>query len=217
MLAAGLISKTRNTDKGARLGQNAMQGELVKWLSRRQFGDPVLRQKAKRLNQRAIASDKTQKLVADMRHTLSSLELGVGLAAPQVGESLAVVVVTIQPLPHRPIVTPFELVLINPKIVKTFAKPKLLWESCISSGEDRAGLFAKVPRYPKITVQYRDLQGRLHTDTLTGLPAHVVQHEVDHLNGTLFVDRVTDPKTYMTYNEYVKRVIQPKSRIIKQA
>lgn len=188
---------------------------MSKWLQRRQFGDPVLRQKAKRLNKRAIASDKTQRLIADMQHTLTSLELGVGLAAPQVGESLAVVVVNIQPLPHRPIVTPYQAVMVNPKIVKTYGKPIQLWESCISSGESQASLFAKVPRYTKIVVEYRDAQGVLHTDTMAGLPAHVVQHEVDHLAGILFVDRITDSKSFMTYKEYVERIVQPKSRIIK--
>lgn len=184
----------------------------MKWLTRRQFGDPVLRQKAKRLNKRAIASDKTQKLIADMQHTLTSLELGVGLAAPQVGESLAVVVINIQPLPHRPIVTPFERVMINPKIIKVFGKPKLLWESCISSGEAQSSLFAKVPRYTKLTVEFRDTQGGLHVETLSGLPAHVVQHEVDHLQGVLFVDRVKDTRSYITYSEYLKRVVQVRQK-----
>lgn len=179
----------------------------MKWLDRRQFGDPILRKKARHLNLRAIASDKTQKLIADMQHTLGSLELGVGLAAPQVGESVAIVVINIQPLPHRPIVTPFELVMINPKIVKTVGVRKQLWESCISSGDGQPGFFAKVPRFAKITVDFRDPLGRKHQETLTGLPAHVVQHEVDHLNGVLFVDRVTDSKTYITYRQYVQRIV----------
>jgi peptide deformylase len=104
--------------------------------------------------------------------------------------------------------------MINPKIDKTFGRPKPLWESCISSGESQAGLFAKVPRFTKVTVEFRDPQGKLHTETLSGLPAHVVQHEVDHLEGRLFVDRVTDAKSFMTYKEYIERIVKPKSRII---
>ena len=85
----------------------------MKWLERRQFGDPVLRKRAKRVAQKDISTEKIQKLIANMQYTLRSLELGVGLAAPQVGESLAIVVIDIQPLPHRPIAIPFEAVLEN--------------------------------------------------------------------------------------------------------
>lgn len=146
-----------------------------------------------------------------MNHTLDSLQLGVGLAAPQVGENVAVVVINIQPLPHRPQVVPFEAVIINPKITKLIGQPKQLWESCISSGDGQAGIFAKVPRYPKLELQYIDQNGRLHKEKFSGLPAHVIQHEVDHLQGVLFVDRVVNPKTYTTYKEYVDRIVKPVS------
>lgn len=181
----------------------------MKWLARRQFGDPVLRLKARRLSRKQILSGEIQKLIQNMNHTLSSLELGVGLAAPQVGESLAVVVINIQPLPHRPLAIPFEAVMINPKIVNLIGKPKQLWESCISSGDGQPGFFAKVPRYPKLEVEYRDAQGRLCIEKFSGLVAHVVQHEVDHLNGILFVDRIENNKTIMTYKQYVSRIVEP--------
>ena len=181
----------------------------MQWLPRRQFGDPLLRAQAKQVSLANIKSDKVQKLVANMRHTLTSLELGVGLAAPQVGEQLAIAVIDIQPLPHRPLVVPFEAVLINPKITKYIGKPKQLWESCISSGDGQPGMVAKVPRYPKIEIEYLDQHGRKHREKFSGLPAHVMQHEVDHLNGVLFVDLVTNPKTYMTYKQYVELIVEP--------
>lgn len=180
---------------------------MSKFLTRRQFGDPILRKKALRVSKRVLSKDDIRKLVAGMQHTLTSLELGVGLAAPQVGESIAVVVINIQPLPHRPIVRPFEQVMINPRIVRTIGKQRFLWESCISSGNGQSGIFAKVPRYPKVVVEYVDLAGHGYTESFSGLPAQVVQHEIDHLNGILFVDRVKDPKTYMTYDEYLKRIV----------
>jgi peptide deformylase len=101
---------------------------------------------------------------------------------------------------------PFEAVLINPKIIKTIGRPKQLWEGCISSGDGQAGLFAKVSRYPKVQVQYQNEKGKLQRDIFSGLPAHVIQHEIDHLQGILFVDRVTSSKTYMTYQEYLRRI-----------
>jgi peptide deformylase len=79
-----------------------------------------------------------------------------------------------------------------------------MWEGCLSAGS--SGLFAKVLRYEKIEAQYLDEQGMQHTETLEGLPAQVFQHEVDHLNGILFMDHVTDPTTYMTLKEYRKQI-----------
>ncbi len=84
-----------------------------------------------------------------MQSTLKTFKLGVGLAAPQVGEGLALSVIVIQPTKHRPEVEPFELVIINPKIIETIGRKKQLWEGCISSGAGKAGLFAQVPRYKK--------------------------------------------------------------------
>lgn len=184
----------------------------VKWLTRRQFGDPILRKHAKRVAKRDIRTEKIQKLIANMQHTLTSLELGVGLAAPQVGHSLAIVVINIQPLPHRPLAIPFEAVMINPKITKIIGKQKQLWESCISSGDGQPGFFAKAARYPKLEVEYQDEYGKLHKEKFSGLPAHVIQHEVDHLNGILFVDHVTNPKTFMTYRQYVEQIVKSPGR-----
>jgi peptide deformylase len=79
-----------------------------------------------------------------------------------------------------------------------------MWEGCISSGAGKAGLFAKVPRYEKIELEYLDESAVSHKKVFSGLVAHVIQHEVDHLNGILFVDKVKDSTTFMTYSEYRK-------------
>ena len=176
----------------------------MKTLARTQFGNPVLRNTARKLTKTEITSAKIQGLIRNMRHTLTSVRLGVGLAAPQVGEEVALAVIVIQPTPHRPDVTPAEMVVINPEITETFGRKLELWEGCISSGPGKTGLFAKVPRYKKIKVNYLDEKGKSHHKMYEGLLAHVLQHETDHLNGILFPDRVRDTKTYMTYSEYVK-------------
>ena len=140
-----------------------------------------------------------------MRYTLIEKKLGVGLAAPQVGQHLALVVVAVRPTKLRPKVKNFDLILINPEIVKTEGYREQMWEGCISSGsKGEADLFAKVPRYKKVSVEYLDSKGSHHIKCFKGLEAQIVQHEVDHLNGILFVDRVKDTKTYMTYKEYLK-------------
>jgi len=154
-----------------------------------------------------IGSAEVQELIANMRYTLMEKKLGIGLAAPQVGRSLALAVICIRPTALRPKIEPFDLVIINPKITGRFGRKKALWEGCISSGAGgKAGLFAQVPRYRQVKVKYYDETGDLHHKTFKDLSVQVIQHEVDHLNGILFVDKVKDPKTYMTYAEYKKRI-----------
>ena len=180
----------------------------AKALKRAEFGNPILRQIAVKLTKDQILSFEIQQLIRNMLQTLSSLKLGVGLAAPQVGKSISLSVIKVQPTKHRPDVEPFDLILINPQITQTFGRKKQLWEGCISGGAGRAGLFAKIPRYSKIKLKYLDDRGVKHHTVFEGLPAHVIQHEVDHLNGILFVDKVKDTKSFMTYREYMKHIVQ---------
>ncbi len=179
----------------------------MKVLKRTQFGDPILRQKATPIAIEHICSAKIQSLIANMRHTLLQKKLGIGLAAPQVGQSVSLAVICVRPSAHRPKARLFDLVCINPTITSFAGQKKAMWEGCISSGlNGTASLFGKVPRFTQITLRYHDEVGKLHQQIFKGLPAHVIQHEVDHLNGILFVDKVEDPKTYMTYAEYKKRI-----------
>jgi peptide deformylase len=178
-----------------------------KIIPRTQFGNPILRRKAKKLSHSEILSSSIQKLIKDMQHTLLMEKLGIGLAAPQVGKSVALAVIAIRPTPHRPKVKKFDLVIINPGIIDYKGTKKNCWEGCISAGSSgTADLFAKVPRYEQVKVKYVDENGIFCQKDLKGLEAQVVQHEVDHLNGILFVDHVQDTKTFMTYSEYTKRV-----------
>lgn len=201
------------------LGSAAMLGVIVSFFRQRlynnlipdgrsmrilEFGEPLLRKKALRLKLASINSPHIQNLIADMQKFLISKKLGVGLAAPQIGQSIALAIIMIEPSKKRPTAKHFNLTIINPKILKTFGAKKQMWEGCISCGAGRGGLFALVPRYKKIQLEYRDENGKLTTKLFTGLPAHVIQHEIDHLNGVLFVDKVSKTKSYMTYNQYVK-------------
>lgn len=176
----------------------------MKELKLTQFGNPILRQKARGLIDDEIKSVKVQALIKNMHFTLTNKKLGVGLAAPQVGETLAIAVINIQKTALRPNVKPFKLTIINPVITKTFGYRVQQWEGCISSGAGKAGLLAKVPRYKKLELKYQDETGKEYVREFKDLRAHVIQHEVDHLNGVLFIDKVKDTKTYMTYAEYKK-------------
>ncbi len=185
----------------------------MKVLPRTEFGNPILRKTAKRLTKKEITSANIQSLINNMRHTLTKEKLGVGLAALQVGEDLAIAVIAIRPLPYRPDVKVFDATLINPKVLGTHGTKKPLWEGCISSGSGEAGIFAKVPRHKSVTVKYYDETGKQNTKQFSGLAAQVAQHEVDHLNGVLFVDRVEDTKSYMTFSEY-KKMRRNQSRVL---
>lgn len=176
----------------------------MKKLTIAQFGDPILRVIAKPLSKNMILSAETKKMISAMQSILLDKKLGVGLASTQIGESVSLAVIELQKTKIRPDIERMSLVIINPKITKVFGNKYQSWEGCISSGIEEAGLFAKVPRYKKIELEYLDEEANSHKEIFKGLGAHVIQHEVDHLNGILFVDKVKDTSTYMTYNEYRK-------------
>jgi peptide deformylase len=177
----------------------------MKILRRAQFGNPVLRQSARELTHEEILSDKTQELLANMRYTLEKKAYGVGLAAPQVGQSVAISVIGIKPTPTRPNNPVVNMIVINPKIVRTYGRREPMWEGCVSFGDTRNFPYAQVPRYKKLRLKYMDEKGDAQVRNFEGLLAHVLQHEVDHLQGILFVDRVEDTTSYMTTAEYKKR------------
>jgi peptide deformylase len=169
-------------------------------LRRTQFGNPILRTVARKLSSEEIASAEIQKLLSDMRETLLKKNYGVGLAAPQVGASVALAIVGLKPTPTRPKAERFNMIIINPKITAQYGSPTPMWEGCISGPE----LYGKAIRYEKITLKWLDENAQPHEQDFEGLIAQVLQHEVDHLNGILFVDVVADTKTYVTFSEYKK-------------
>lgn len=178
-----------------------------KSLSRTVFGNPILRTPARRLTPDEITSEETQQLIADMRFTLERKKYGVGLAAPQVGVGVALALIAIKPTPLRPNREPFERVIINPETIETHGRRMRRWEGCISLGVGRDLPYAQTMRWRSVTVRYQNEQAEQVTERFDGLAAHVFQHERDHLNGVLFVDRVVDSRTFMAASEFRKRVM----------
>lgn len=171
------------------------------------FGNPILRQGARQLSEDEIKSDKIQQLIANIRYTNEQKQYGVGLAAPQVGKSVALSVIGIKSTPTRPNVEKFDQVIINPGYEGIGSRIGM-WEGCQSSGTGEDTLFGKALRYKSIKAIWLDETGKKHNEELDGFVAHVFQHETDHLNGILFVDRVRDTKTYMLADEYRRRIIK---------
>lgn len=171
------------------------------------FGNSILRKKARKLSSDEIKSNKIQQLVADIRHTNQEKEYGVGLAAPQVGESIALSVIGIKPTPTRPNLEKFDQVIINPTY-EGIGRRTGMWEGCMSCGSGKDVLYGKALRYKRIRATWYNENAEHHDKELDGFVAHVFQHETDHLNGILFVDRVRDTKAYMMADEYRKRIVK---------
>ncbi|MBI2008907.1 peptide deformylase [Candidatus Saccharibacteria bacterium] len=175
-------------------------------LRRKQFGNPILRQKTAELSEEQILSEPIQELIGSMRHTLENRKYGVGLAAPQVGHNICLSVIHIRPTKTRPNLPKAkwaDLVIINPKIIKTYGAKIPTWEGCISLAE----VFAKVSRYKKVELEYLDENAMRHKKIFNSLLAQVIQHEIDHLHSILFVDKVKDTSTFMSGSEYRKRIV----------
>ena len=145
------------------------------------YGDPVLRQDAEKVLK---VSAKIQKLVADMFDTMYAYN-GVGLAAPQVGVLKRIFVLDCStdedPMP--------QMVFINPVIIKKTGA-LISREGCLSF----PGVYTDVKRYEDVTVRYMDMKGKTREMTAQAgtLLCRAIQHELDHLNGVLFVDHVID-------------------------
>lgn len=175
-------------------------------LSRTQFGNPILRAKTKRVSLNFLGKDKFKKLVKQMIYTMRRTG-GVGLAAPQIGISLSLAVMETRPTPTRPkLGRKGPIVIVNPRIVK-YSKEKITdWEGCLSF----KGVRGSVPRPKTITVEYYNEKGEKVVEKATGLWARIFQHEIDHLNGIVYIDRVEDTKTIMTLGEFKKRILSKK-------
>ena len=176
-----------------------------------QVGEAVLRQKAKALTLDEIRSPKTQEVLEWMRETMHDAP-GVGLAAPQVGLALQIAVIEDKPenmkdappefikeRERKPV--PFH-VLINPKISLEGAADVEFFEGCLSL----PGFTAVVPRARQVRVECLDHKGNPKVIEASGWYARILQHEIDHLHGTVYVDRM-HPRTLMTldnFNRYWK-------------
>jgi len=175
-----------------------------------QLGEPVLRVPARPLAPEEIGSTQVRSLLADMIETMRDAD-GAGLAAPQVYESLQLCVIELGRNARYPNLEPIPLtVFINPEITPLVSgspgelpehESIFVYEGCLSV----AGLRGRVQRPRKVRVRALDTEGRPFELVWEGFRAAVVQHEVDHLNATLFVDRAL-PGTLTFLREYERHV-----------
>ncbi len=156
-----------------------------------QIGENVLREKATPLSKKDIASPKIRALIARMKKLLKQEKYGVGLAAPQVGASVRLFIVSGRAfLPDSATEEeqknpPPDKVFINPELVRTSKTKREMAEGCLSV----RGKYGTVLRSEKATVRAQDEQGEAFTYHGSELVAHIFQHECDHLDGVLYVDK----------------------------
>ncbi len=155
----------------------------------------VLREKAKDIAIKDIGSVRIQKIIAEMKEALASQEDGVAIAGPQIGYSLRIFVVSgkvvnimkklKEAYDETEGVNPPDSVYINPVITKLSQEKNMAEEGCLSV----RFLYGKVKRSKKATVEAYDENGKKFTKGGVGLLAQIFQHETDHLNGILFIDK----------------------------
>lgn len=151
-----------------------------------QVGDPVLRQTAKPVPTKDIRSKKLSDLVARMKKALAAEKYGVAIAAPQLGEPLRLFVVAGRSFKEEGAEdNPEDMVFINPELLRLSRKKHEMSEGCLSV----RGKYGTVMRHEKASVRAQDERGNVFTYHGTGLIAHIFQHECDHLEGILYIDR----------------------------
>ena len=165
-----------------------------------QLGAKVLRQTAELVQD--VHAIEVLRIIEDMQATLANTQ-GVGIAAPQISESRRIIIVASRPTaryPDAPQMAP--TVMINPSFKARSENRQKDWEGCLSI----PGIRALVPRYTEIGVQYTDERGEVIELMLDGFIARVFQHEVDHLDGIVYLDRVEDNRDIIAESEYLKLI-----------
>ncbi len=153
------------------------------------MGHPVLRQVAAPVAQFDAS---LQELLVDMDDTMRAMS-GAGIAAPQIGVGLRVVIFELSDNPRYPDLSPVPYtVLVNPVLTPLGDEQEEGWEGCLSV----PGLRGLVPRFKRLRYQGLDREGAPIDRTVEGFHARVVQHEVDHLDGILYPQRVTDLRNF---------------------
>jgi peptide deformylase len=162
------------------------------------IGHPVLRERAREVTREELAGAQMQRFIDDLVETMRDAN-GAGIAANQVYEPVRICVIEVADNPRYPYKPNWPLtILVNPAVTSLTDETFLNFEGCLSV----PNLRGQVPRSTRVRVRAWDRAGRDVELEVKGLTAGTFQHEVDHLDGKLFVDRVVDTRTLCTWTEY---------------
>jgi len=163
-----------------------------------QMGHPALRARAREVTDDQLGSPELHQICNDLVETMRAAD-GAGLAAPQVDVPLRIFTVEVGDNPRYPYKPRLGLrVLVNPVVRSVSTETYQSYEGCLSI----PGLRGLLTRHTEVEVSYRDPEGHGHVERFGGLSAGTMQHELDHLNGILFPDRVDDPTTLCTWEMF---------------
>ena len=161
-------------------------------------GHPLLRERAREVSVDELRSPEVQHVIDDLIDTMHHAN-GAGIAAPQIGVSLRITTIEVNQNPRYPYKPKIPLtVVVNPVIDFLDDETVEINEGCLSV----PNLRGTVSRYVNIRVRWLDREGHGHDEIKRGLTAGTFQHEFDHLDGTLFLDRVSDPTTFTTWEQF---------------
>lgn len=168
-----------------------------------QIGDPILEKKSEKINIEEIKSPEIQTLTSDLIDTAKSEgDKSAGLSAPQLGSNKRIFVVRRFDLEKNPSKTNLKNViwevLINPEILSLGSETSTYWEGCLSIGFGDNQLYGPVTRPRELKVQYLDSYGTEKKLELIEFMSHAIQHEVDHLEGILFLSHINNPENIWT-------------------
>jgi peptide deformylase len=162
------------------------------------IGHPVLRERAREVTQQELASEPMQRFIDDLVETMRDAN-GAGIAANQVYEPVRICVIEVANNARYPYKPNWPLtILVNPVVTVTTEETFLNFEGCLSV----PNLRGQVPRFTRARVRAWDRTAKDVDFEVNGLTAGTFQHEVDHLDGKLFVDRVADTRTLCTWTEF---------------
>ncbi|OQX95789.1 peptide deformylase [candidate division KSB1 bacterium 4572_119] len=168
------------------------------------YGNPILRLKAKKVE---VHDDNIKQLIKNMVEVMGEEE-GIGLAAPQVAESIALLVIDHSLIDEEGEPTAY----LNPEILTAEGESEME-EGCLSIPDIRE----EVKRPETITVKYQNVEGQLFEKQVDGLLARVLQHEIDHLNGVLFVDRISSMKKQLLKKKLKSIAAEEKEQMSQMA
>ena len=164
-------------------------------------GHPVLRERARDVTIDELATPDVQRLIDDLVDTMRAAN-GAGIAANQIGVPLRITTIEVNDNPRYPYKPRIPLtVVVNPVIEPLDDELVEINEGCLSV----PNLRGNVMRHVNVRVRYLDRDGAEHDEIRRGLTAGTFQHECDHLDGKLFVDRVEDPRTFCTWKEFARQ------------
>lgn len=185
---------------------NSMKRDTLKFMKNRtlrhiaELGNPILREKSVPIIR--ITHQNTQKLINDMIATVLEVD-GVGIAASQVHLALQLCIIASKPnprYPNAPLMRP--TTIINPYIISHSTEIVHDWEGCLSI----PGIRGYVPRYSEITTSFVTRTGRKITKTFRGFIARIFQHEFDHIQGLVYLDKLDNTKDIISDKEYQKLI-----------